>query len=586
MKNRCSMILAGITLSVVLTGCAASVGAAFAPTAVRDEETPLADKREIKKDDAAADKTKAAVTEERSAPTTVDVSSKRGQKSGLQAGYVDDNKQFNRFTAFLADKKPEVTAYPLAVQERIIMKATDHAGKSLANARVTVRAGGVELARGVTYADGTFLFFPQEYNENSQRYDVEVLYGSQKKSLQVQRAGAREVNIALDLERVSIQQVPLDILFVFDTTSSMAEEIARLKTTIEIIYSNISYFPSKPKVRFGMVLYRDQGDEYVTRVVPLTADLEQFQESLDKVSVDGGGDWPEDLQAALKDSMGGIAWNSDGIRLAFIITDAQPHLDYKQSYTYVTAVHEAREKGIKIFSVGTGELPLGGEYVLRQISQYTYAKYLFLTYGERTDSEGGKMGSVSHHVGENYQTDKLEALVMQLAREELSHLTNQPLQAEEEYFQATKINDEQKTETLKKLFDMAFTQLADYSSLKLAPGTRVSVIPYAPAAPDLSAVSEYFMEQSVLSMGSQKFFTLVERANLQQVLKELEFQLSDLADESKAARLGKMLGAEVLVLGKVYRVKDKYEIFVKLVRVETAEILSVIKVKIDQALGL
>ncbi len=111
-------------------------------------------------------------------------------------------------------------------------------------------------------------------------------------------------------------------------------------------------------------------------------------------------------------------------------------------------------------------------------------------------------------------------------------------------------------------------------------------MPLVPGAADLAAVSEYFTEQSVLSLAGNRAFALVERENLQKVLRELEFQLSDLADESKAARLGKMLGAEVLVMGKVYPVKENYEIFVKLVRVETAEILSVIKVKIDKALGL
>jgi curli biogenesis system outer membrane secretion channel CsgG len=90
----------------------------------------------------------------------------------------------------------------------------------------------------------------------------------------------------------------------------------------------------------------------------------------------------------------------------------------------------------------------------------------------------------------------------------------------------------------------------------------------------------------VLSLAANASFTLVERENMQKVIQELEFQLSDLADESKAARVGKMRGAEVLVMGKGYMVKDNYEIFIKLVRVETAEILSVLKVKIDKALGL
>ncbi|MBN2351449.1 MAG: hypothetical protein JXD23_02695 [Spirochaetales bacterium] len=114
----------------------------------------------------------------------------------------------------------------------------------------------------------------------------------------------------------------------------------------------------------------------------------------------------------------------------------------------------------------------------------------------------------------------------------------------------------------------------------------MTVLPFEAGEAALASQSEYFSEQSVLAMAQSRFYKLLERERLQKVLAELEFQLSDLADEGKAARVGKLLGAEVLVLGKVYAVKNGYEIFIKLVWVETAEILAVTKVKIDRALGL
>jgi hypothetical protein len=42
----------------------------------------------------------------------------------------------------------------------------------------------------------------------------------------------------------------------------------------------------------------------------------------------------------------------------------------------------------------------------------------------------------------------------------------------------------------------------------------------------------------------------------------------------------------MLVLGKLYKKQDSYEIFLKLVRVETSEVLSVTKARIDVKLGL
>jgi len=525
--------------------------------------------------------------EEGSSPSSINLADKRKEVSGLSAGFVDDNKQFNRFLAFLEDYKGQVEFYPIPVQERIILKVLDKNGKSLANVPVKVKAGNKILTHGLTLADGSFLFFPSEFDSHYTSYEFQAEIAGLKQTLRIERNGERELALKVsDYIREVKKEVPLDILFILDTTGSMGEEIARLKKTIEIIYANIALFSSRPKVRFGLVLYRDQGDDYVTKIVPLTENLELFQKELDQVKADGGGDRPEDLQSALKDAMTKISWNMAGIRLGFIITDAPPHLDYGQTYTYVSAAQDAKRLGIKLFSIGAGELNLSGEYILRQIAQYTSGKYIFLTYGEKDDSEGGKVASVSHHVGTNYQTDKLEAIVIQIAREELSYLTDQPVTAEEEYFAAVKIKEEEKAETLQKLFDMAFNQLVDYSSIRLKKGVRASVLPFTSSDKNLGPAAEYFTQHALLAVGIKKYFTLVERENLQAVLKELELQLSDLADETNAVRLGQILGAEVLISGKLYRLGENYEIFIKLIRLETAEILSVTKVKIDKSLGL
>ncbi len=386
------------------------------------------------------------------------------------------------------------------------------------------------------------------------------------------------------------KSIPLDIVFILDTTGSMGEEINRLKATIEIIKLNLTSLSSRPKVRFGMVLYKDIGDEYRTQVIPLTGSLPDFQKDLDLVEASGGGDTPEDLQAALQAAMTHLDWNRNGIRLSFIITDAPPHLDYEQEYTYIEASKAARREGIKIYSVGTGGLDLMGEYILRQISQYTGAKYIFLTYGEEGESEGGKPGSVSHHTGANYQTDKLEAIIIRFAREELAHLTDQPLDQEEGYFQAEKIDDEEREETLKKLFEMALSQLVDYSSFNLAAGIRAAVLPITAMNEELAPTAEYFTEQLILNLDSseslREIFRQVERKDLQSIFKELELQLSGLVEESQAAQVGAILGAEVLIIGKLYLKEGRYELFLKLLRVENGEILSVTKAILDRKLGL
>ncbi len=506
--------------------------------------------------------------------------------SGLKAGFADDNKQFSYFVKFLDQFKNQAQHLPIDIGERIILRVKDKNNKSIANAVVSVYGDGKLLCSGKSYADGSFLFFPSEYDKKYTRYRAEITAQQNKQEVTFDRQGVREIPVVFGISRSDIKNVPLDILFILDTTGSMGEEINRLKSTIEIINLNIASLSTKPKIRFGMVLYKDRGDEYVTQVVPLTENLDKFRDELEKVSAGGGGDEPEDLQQALSDVINKVKWNRDGIRLSFIITDAPPHLDYEQKYTYVNAVHDARKAGIKIFSVGTGGLNIMGEYVLRQIAQFTYAKYIFLTYGEKGESAGGHEGSVSHHTGANFQTDKLESIIIRFTKEELSYLTDQPLEEGDAYFQATKIEDEKNEETLQKLFDMAIAQMIDYSTLNIKPGTPASIITLSPGSDALKLNAEYFTEQMALSLNKSKVFKMVERKDIQKILKELELSQTGLVSDENAVKVGKVIGAKMLITGKLYPKADNYEIFLKLLRVETGEVLAVNKLRIDKKLGL
>ncbi len=506
--------------------------------------------------------------------------------SGLKAGFADDNKQFNYFVSFLQKYEKQARHYAIPIEERIILKVRDKNDKPVANAGIVIYDGQLRLCEGKSYADGTFLFFPSEYGKSLSSYRAVITYQQADQEIVIDRQGPRELAVRLGRTRYVPENTPLDILFIMDTTGSMGEEISRLKNTIEIINLNLASLSSKPKIRFGMVLYKDRGDEYDTRVIPLTADLEKFRAELNQVTAGGGGDNPEDLQAALQDSMEKINWNKDGIRLCYIITDATAHLDYGQKYTYVNAVHDARKEGIKMFTIGTGGLDISGEYILRQISQYTYAKYIFLTYGERGEAEGGKEGSVSHHTGANFQTDKLESIIIRFTKEELSYLSDQPLTDGAAYFQAISRDDEKAGDTLQKLFEQAVSQLIDYSSIQIAKGTAASLIPFSPEKPATTSNAEYFTEQMSFSLGKNKTFKIVERKDMQKILDELKLQGTGIVDDRSAAAAGKLMGARMIITGKIYLSQDNYEIFLKLLRVETGEVLAVNKLKIDRKLGL
>ncbi|MBI4652611.1 VWA domain-containing protein, partial [Candidatus Desantisbacteria bacterium] len=484
------------------------------------------------------------------------------------------------------NKYSNIKHYPINISERIIIKVKDINGKSIPNAVIKIFGDDKIISSGLTYSDGSFLFFPSENNEKIFQYNAVISYMQSNTKIEFDRQGKREIEVKLDFQKSIMENIPLDILFILDVTSSMSEEIERLKATMEIIKLNIASISSKPAVRFGMVLYRDRGDNFITQITPLTKDLNIFQHEINEVTAMGGRDEPEDLQAALKDTIETIEWNKDGIRLGFIITDAPPHLDYGQKYTYVHAASDAKRKGIKLFSVGTGGLNSTGEYILRQISQYTSSKYIFLTYGEKGESEGGAPGSVSHHTGENYQTDKLEAIIIKIAKEELSHFTDQPFDSGEDYFEANKIGTENKEETLQKLFSMAISQLLDYSTYKIEEKIPTGMLPIISKETSQNANAEYFTEQLIFSLMKNNKLKVVERKDMQSIMKELELSETGLMDDTSAVKVGNLLGAKLLVSGNIYKKDNCFELFLKLLRVETGEILSITKLKVDLNLGL
>ena len=78
-------------------------------------------------------------------------------------------------------------------------------------------------------------------------------------------------------------------------------------------------------------------------------------------------------------------------------------------------------KGIKIFGVGASGLDKQGEYIQRQIAQYTGGKFVFLTYDQASNPASGPGRETVHDV-QNYSVDSLDRLIVRLVREDLAAL--------------------------------------------------------------------------------------------------------------------------------------------------------------------
>lgn len=505
---------------------------------------------------------------------------------GVQAGYADDNKQFNLYLDYL-QRNSDLDHLALDVSNRIRLSTLDADGKSLHNCLISLKdPRGKLLQRRRTYADGRALLFPSE-DPTLQVQGLKVTASclGQERGLVLDPHGRRDLELRFDVPRPVLPRVPLDVAFLIDTTGSMGDEIARLKATLEVIHFQITHLASNPEVRFGMVLYRDRGDDYVTRVIPFTADVEAFARELAKVEAGGGGDGPEDLQEGLRRALQDLRWNEQGVRLLFLLADAQPHLDYDQPFTYVEAMKAAAERAVKIVSIGASGLPPEGEIVFRQLAQYTQGLFIFLTYGEKGESDGGTGASVSHHTGANWQARDLDGIVVQMVKRELSHLTDRPVDDGQDYFETTSsVAQADRDSVLAELFDKGTSQLVKFSTMAIEPRTATTVLPIAVSKGKLDAAAEQVEDRILLALAKDPSFQVVERRDAQKLLDELRRSGSDLFDSEQSAKVGKLLGARLAVISKLTPKEGRLELFLKLVRVETGEVLSMTMLKLDEKL--
>src|SRR5690606_25157529 len=156
----------------------------------------------------------------------------------------------------------------------------------------------------------------------------------------------------------------LDIALVIDTTGSMGDEMGYLKREFSELASTISDAYPQSDQRWGLIVYRDRGDEYLTRTFEFTADLQAFQSTLGDQSVDGGGDFPEAPEEGLKEA-NSLEWRTgtNNARLIFWVADA-PHRESRAD-SLATEIKAAQQQGIHIYPVASSGIDELTEFTMR-----------------------------------------------------------------------------------------------------------------------------------------------------------------------------------------------------------------------------
>jgi Mg-chelatase subunit ChlD len=224
-----------------------------------------------------------------------------------------------------------------------------------------------------------------------------------------------ECTVELRDSRQRADETVLDVVFVIDTTGSMSDEIDRIKGTLLSVTERLRSLDLEFDLRYGAVLYRDIGDEYLTKTHPFTSDLAAFDTALQQIEANGGGDGPESLNQGLAVAIDEMEWRDGAAHLAFLIADAPPHLDYENDVPYDRSLLEAVARGIRVHAVAASGLPDVGSLVFRQIAQFTRGEFVFIEYG------GDSAASAADHgVSKPTASNNLDEILFARIRDEIA----------------------------------------------------------------------------------------------------------------------------------------------------------------------
>ena len=167
----------------------------------------------------------------------------------------------------------------------------------------------------------------------------------------------------------------VELMFVIDTTGSMGDEIDYLKKEIADVIARVKE-ATQAEVTLALMVYRDEGDEYVTLYSDFTKDIDAQKAWLEKQHAGGGGDFEEAVETALSEAVS-KQWSAKCDKYIVHVADAPAH--DKKVNEWDEAILDAARAGIKVLTVASSGIDQKTEYFFRSQSLLTGGVYVYLT---------------------------------------------------------------------------------------------------------------------------------------------------------------------------------------------------------------
>lgn len=266
-----------------------------------------------------------------------------------------------------------IAALPRVDTSRVLTIAVeDGAGRPAPFVPVTVRCANGASLTYATLADGRVTFYPDHDALGS---SVTISVGGSRRQVSIDPTAGGQTQ-AITFRGAARPVRKLDMMIALDSTGSMGDEIEFLKSELRAIVDELGRQYGGLDIRVGLVTYRDEGDEYVTRTLPLAASFGAIQQRLEITRGEGGGDMPEAMDQALVRATG-QDWRDDAVKAMLLVADAPPH-DELQARAF-DAVEAARARRVQIVPVAASGVDQRAEYFMRAAAALTQSRYIFLT---------------------------------------------------------------------------------------------------------------------------------------------------------------------------------------------------------------
>jgi curli biogenesis system outer membrane secretion channel CsgG len=111
-----------------------------------------------------------------------------------------------------------------------------------------------------------------------------------------------------------------------------------------------------------------------------------------------------------------------------------------------------------------------------------------------------------------------------------------------------------------------------FSSLTYAENLTVAVFDFESKGEGIADAGNKISSLIIAELFNDPNIILIERERLDSILRELELSVSKMVNEGEAVKVGKLVGAKILVIGRVYTINEELTIMVKIIATETGRV--------------